>query len=452
MSKVRALALALSFTSALSFSPGRDGARAQSRPQPRANGEASAPAPASAGGAALYEEAAGYTRRKFDEFKANNVPFDQKLADKTTQEARDLALRNAATLAARGPLKGADLYHLGLLYQLADRPEGALDAMRRFAAENPNAAPEQLQAAYRVMTYQAVKLNLPAEAEKALAAYARVEPRRPNELYRLENALAGLYYKKNRFDLAAPHALASFDAAKLAFAKADNKQQRDETLFNAAMLLADSYLKAKRRAEAVSALQDLRRLALSLPSASLYDKAMGQLARAGEDVRASKLAPGDAHAPEIVISDWIDQAPVKLSDLRGRVVLLDFWATWCGPCKLTIPKLNGLHKKYKDRGLVVIGLTRYYGEGEGRQMEPAEELSFVRQYKKKFGVNYPFAVGDGDENSLNYGAYSLPTAALIDRAGRLRHFVVGYYDGSDDEMADAVKKLIEEGNTVTSDK
>jgi thiol-disulfide isomerase/thioredoxin len=426
--------------------------RAQARPQRVVAAEAaSSSSQPNAGGSnalALYEEAAGYSRRKFAEFREKNVPFDQKLHDKTMQEERDLALRNAAVLAARGPLKGSDLYYLGMLYQLSDRPEGAVDSMRRFVAENADAAPEILQSAHRVLIAQAVKVGLIEEAEKSLAAYARLEPQKANERYRLENALAGAYYRKREFERAAPHAVESYKYAKLAYAKATNFQQRDEVLYNAGLVVADIHLKLKRRDEAVQTMQELRTLGLSYPSAELYSKATGMLERYGETVDPAKadaaLPRNTVPAPDFVATQWIDQQPLKLSDLRGQVVLLDFWATWCGPCQLTIPKLNSLHKKYKDKGLTILGLTRFYGEGGGRPLNTTEELEFLRQFKKRYGIGYGFVIADAEENRDAFGVSALPTAVLIDKRGSVRHIITGVYPGSDEELASMIKRLIQE--------
>ena len=377
------------------------------------------------------------------------------------QEQRELALRNAAQLAAHGPLSGTDLYYLGLLYNLADKHEGALDALRRFVGERANASGAETQNARRLMVLKAIKLNLLADAEKALVEYARHEPQKPNERYLIENALAGAYYVKKQYDLAAPHALESFNAAKFADADGNNRGQRDKALYDAGVLLADIYLKSKRRDQAMATLIELRRLALATPSASFYSRVMEIIYKydAGFDVSKLSAPPPPATAttattadaagavptaPEISIAEWIDQPPVKLADLRGRVVLLDFWATWCVPCIETLPKLNTLHKKYKDRGLVIVGMTNFFGEANGRTLTPAQEAAYVREFKKKFNVAYGFAIADSDHNDRNYGITSIPTAILIDKRGVVRHITVGLYPGSNEELASMIKKLLDE--------
>jgi hypothetical protein len=123
----------------------------------------------------LYEEAALYAQKKFDEFRQKNVPYDPLLEQKTLQEQRDLALQHAARLAARAPLGGTDLYYSGLLYSLAGKGEGALDSMKKFIADAEPAPAELKQRARSVAAQQAAQLGLLEEAERALADYAKSE-------------------------------------------------------------------------------------------------------------------------------------------------------------------------------------------------------------------------------------------------------------------------------------
>jgi peroxiredoxin len=100
---------------------------------------------------------------------------------------------------------------------------------------------------------------------------------------------------------------------------------------------------------------------------------------------------------------------VKLADFKGKVVLLDFWATWCGPCKFEIPAFVDLQNKYRDQGLVVLGLS---------VDDPIEKLKpFAAEYK----MNYPVLVGlDRDDFQDAYGPiWGIPTTFLIGRDGNI---------------------------------
>jgi thiol-disulfide isomerase/thioredoxin len=149
-------------------------------------------------------------------------------------------------------------------------------------------------------------------------------------------------------------------------------------------------------------------------------------------------------APEIAVAKWVEQSPVKLSELRGRVVLLDFWATWCGPCLRAFPHLVEWHEKYKDRGLVIIGITKFYGEGGGEGLNPDEEVSFIGRFKKSHRLPYGTGVADGDDNHLRYGVTAIPTAVLIDRQGVIRLLTTGVGGGNEAEMGEAIEKVIQE--------
>ncbi len=402
---------------------------------------------------ALYEEAAGYARKKFDDLAKTNVPYNETLKQKIIQEQRELALRNAAQLAALGPLRGTDIYYLGMLYVLAEKSEGALDAMRRFLSEEVTASDDMKQNARSVLVQQAVKLNLLPEAEKGLNDYASHTPQSASTRYRLETLVAIPYHRKKQFAQAAGHARAAYNAVlELTQGKTLDRAQRDSLLYGSASVLAESLLKADKRDEAIAVLQEVRRLALAFPSASLYGKTTEMLVDFGEPISPLRIpasapppaANKAAQPPEISVNEWIDQTPFKLADLRGRVVLLDFWATWCGPCRITIPKLNALYRKYKDRGLVIVGLTNYFGNAEGQSMTPPQELTYLRQFKKRNNVAYGFGVTDNQINMTNYGVSALPTAILIDRHGAVRLITVSASVIETETLDAMVRKLIEE--------
>ena len=440
-----ARSLALVLLAACAAAPAAPEARSQSGVQPRA-ADAAGKGPAGDGAkadeaAALYEEAAGYAQRKFDEFRKREVPYDRTLEQKTMQEQKELALQNAARLAARGPLRGTDLYYAGLLYALAGKGEGALDSVRRFLADPGDASADLRQRARSVAVQQAAQLGLTEDAERALAEYARAEPRAVADLHRMNLVLASAYVKKKDFARAAPRAGDAY-AAALEYARtaSANPAQRDATIYGAGSYYVAALLKSGRRADAVRVIQEMRARAVALPSSQLYGQATELLLREGEEFGPPPPVAGvePVVAPEIKVAATLGAGPVRLAELRGKVVLLDFWATWCTYCVKTMPRLNAMHERYKGRGLVILGLNEFEGNIEGRAATRAEELEHFRQFKRRMNVAYDFGVAADGENSRLFRVAGLPTAVLIDRRGRVRFLTIG----ASEEEADLLRKMI----------
>ena len=173
---------------------------------------------------------------------------------------------------------------------------------------------------------------------------------------------------------------------------------------------------------------------IELANILLPDWDRTRIASVFDDAADTNAAP----LPEIVATQWIDQKPVKLSELRGQVVLVDFWAPWCGPCRYTFPKLQRWHESHKGKGLVILGLTTYFGNVDGRKVTRAEELAYLRAFKKTNALPYGFAVADSSVNDSNYGVVSIPMSFLIDRRGNVRFIAMG---SSAPELA-ALDKMI----------
>jgi thiol-disulfide isomerase/thioredoxin len=160
--------------------------------------------------------------------------------------------------------------------------------------------------------------------------------------------------------------------------------------------------------------------------------------------KQAQLQVQGEQAPELKVAKWIGRQPLTLADLRGQVVLLDFWATWCAPCIAAIPQMKELHEKFKDKGVVVLGVTKYYGYAEGHPMNPVQESAFLETFKKDKALPYPFAVADDDVNAIKYAVSAIPTTVIIDRKGIVRFIGTGYAAGADKRVTDLLEKLTEE--------
>jgi len=118
-------------------------------------------------------------------------------------------------------------------------------------------------------------------------------------------------------------------------------------------------------------------------------------------------------APDFTLQD-INGNEVTLSDFKGKVVVLNFWATWCPPCRKEIPVFIELYKKYKDEGLVIIGISL---DREGKRVL----IPFV----KKFGINYPVLIGTKKVVDAYGGIRGIPTTFIIDKKGKIRKKHIG---------------------------
>ena len=139
-------------------------------------------------------------------------------------------------------------------------------------------------------------------------------------------------------------------------------------------------------------------------------------------------------APDFALKD-ANGATVHLSDYKGKVVLLDFWATWCGPCKIEIPWFIEFEQTLKDKGFSVVGVSM-----------DEDGWNVVKPYLVERRVNYRILLGNDQVAQAYGGVDSLPTTFIIDRSGRIASVHVGLEEGKDGFKNDILRVLEARGS------
>ncbi len=196
----------------------------------------------------------------------------------------------------------------------------------------------------------------------------------------------------------------------------------------------------------------------------LYGKAVSGLPETIErgDARGSAKRYGELRlslvgkpAPEIDAETWIGGDAKPLSALAGNVTVIDFWATWCGPCRAVMPALDELYKEHEGDGLHMIGLTRYYGNGympddakmeSGQSVRDIAEEDFVghlEEFRKVSEISYPFVIGE-KEDFENYHVSGIPTVAVVGPEGNV--IFVGVGSGTEPLVRAVVEGALDTSN------
>jgi len=157
-----------------------------------------------------------------------------------------------------------------------------------------------------------------------------------------------------------------------------------------------------------------------------------------KDARLNQPAPKwDEH-------DWVNGDALALDKLKGKVVLVDFFATWCKPCIMAFPHIRDWQKKYAEKGLVVAGLTSYQGRYKGREVKPSEEMDKMKnEFIKENDITWTVGIEkEGQDTFESYGVQGIPFVVLIDKAGNVRYTKTGAADYEETESM--IQKLLEE--------
>ncbi|HEX2641235.1 MAG TPA: redoxin family protein, partial [Pyrinomonadaceae bacterium] len=399
----------------------------------------------------MFDEANTYNKVKFAEFEQKKVPVSDGLIARTQLERKQLAAKYAAMIRERTELTTEDYYYLGLLHWIAENLDATRETFVKYlsAAELPA---EKAQDARAILAVIYARQKNFADAEKTIADYAKALPIKLSQRGQMERELARALAAEKRYSEAAAHGAEAFKAYRSIAADAASREKIIDELIASGLFWFEANKIADRQADADAALADSRQAAVELRSGKFfyyivdaqikYQIETGRkpqalvnlantLAQVDKDFTDKSVQTeleqkfkkrekqyrmlGEA-APELTNIDQVFPGDAKtLAALRGKVILLDFWATWCVPCLEAFPSMLEWQQDYGKEGFVILGLTRYYGRAEGFPVDTANEIDFLNRFKQKHALTYDFLVARDETNHRTYGAQAIPTAALIDR-------------------------------------
>jgi len=145
-----------------------------------------------------------------------------------------------------------------------------------------------------------------------------------------------------------------------------------------------------------------------------------------------------AAAPELATGDWINSEPIRLKDLHGRVVLIEFWTFGCYNCRNTVPYVKNWDARYREKGLTIIGV-------HSPEFDEERKVENLRRAVASLGISYPVVTDNDYQTWKAYNVEAWPTLFLLDKRGQIRWKHVG--EGAYDETEQLIQQLIAEKET-----
>jgi thiol-disulfide isomerase/thioredoxin len=178
--------------------------------------------------------------------------------------------------------------------------------------------------------------------------------------------------------------------------------------------------------------------AIIIVGALSYATGLTKLVRSSFGSSTEYKSSESATAPELAAGEWINSAPLTLNELRGRVVLIEFWTFGCINCRNTLPYVKSWHDRYQEKGLTVIGV-------HSPEFDEERKVENLRREVTSLGIRYAVVTDNDYQTWSAYHVEAWPTTFLLDKQGRIRWMHVG--EGSYDEAERLIQKLLAENGT-----
>jgi thiol-disulfide isomerase/thioredoxin len=428
----------------------------------------------------MFDEVNVYYKTKLTEFEQQKIPYSESLDHRTRLEQRQLAAKYAGIVSQRGDLAGEDIYYLGMLHWIAENLDGTSDTLKKYlSSENP--APDKVQTSRSLIVVIAAKRKGFADAESLLQEYIKASPTKLSERARMESELAKAYLSIKNPGKAWPHADEAYRSMKTIASDPASRAKNVDELLDDGMVLFEAYRDSGKRDKADETLEDMRTVGVAISSPTFYYYSVDNLIkymietgrkplaldtytlaldRATKDFTAKEMQTEviqrlkkrekqykmlGEHAPELQsVNQWFPGQKTTFEEMRGKVIFLDFWATWCTPCLEAFPSIKEWYQDFSSDGLVILGVTRYYGIAEGFPVDNQNETGYFRRFKKTYDLPYDFVVTKDTATQREFGATTLPTAVLIDRKGIIRFIDSGTSPTRLEAIRENIVKLLAE--------
>ncbi len=336
--------------------------------------------------------------------------------------------------------KGDELLALYSLYLQTEQFTQAIEAGRTLLKAEPKS-----RFASTVRTGLIRSLIELGQIEEAQQLLDELQKEMPETIFQVATRLSlfrelvTAWRERGRYELVAKNALRGYELRTKRAKLFDAEERLSDVALRDRLTLAAEYISAQERLGFKKEADAFHKQVLTTEFEeqavlkSFYESELG----------AARLM--FTPAPELDAPIWAGSESVRLSGLRGKVVLLDFWAMWCSQCAGAFPEWRELQKRFSAKGLSIIGVTKLYGRSDMEEgLKRDQELKALRNFQSKHQLNYPIAVGKMDDltNDEHYVVANLPTVVLIDRRGNVRHIKRGV--GEYQKLEKQIEKLINE--------